>query len=412
VCCDTDAGARPADSEDTTNTSPNKEKHMRRIATLALTVLLATLALGAARPAAALAVAPVAFGNAYTDNYKAIWNANPEIRENRTWFQLRSVTVNGAEYLPVTLPAAGTRTYTAEQPVMAGDGRRAVVRATAGAGVRSMSFRTEGSGEWGPLVVLTDPTTLKANPARVTITVVRDGAVIGSTALDYRYEDAIYNAPRDNREYNSPGGRFWTGCNPTMLDWSAITPPSTCTAPTPPPAPEPGTAASCTISGTAGADVLIGTSGNDVICGLGGNDTIIGGPGDDTIIGGAGRDRISYRDAAAGIVINMAQLPHPAWDGPAAGDANIGWDTVTGVEIASGSRFADELHGSNGNDTLEGLGGRDVLYGYAGNDRLIGGAGNDRLYGGSGTDVLNGQAHTDLCAGGGQATDTRIKCER
>ena len=53
---------------------------MRRIATLAVIASLAFAVLGAVHPSAALAAAPVELNAAATDNYKAIWNADPEIR--------------------------------------------------------------------------------------------------------------------------------------------------------------------------------------------------------------------------------------------------------------------------------------------------------------------------------------------
>jgi Ca2+-binding RTX toxin-like protein len=508
---------------------------MQRIATVAVALVVTLTGLGALRPAAAHAAAPLVLGGAVTDNYKAIWNANPEIRENRTWLQLRSVTTNGVTFRPSSLPAAGERTYTADAALTGSDGSTAVLRVVAGTGVRNTSIRTEATGEWGPLVVLTDTNTLAAAPVRITLNLERNGTILGSTVVEYRYEDAIYNAPRDSREYNSPGGRFWIGCTPTRLDWENTAPAGNCTqtqvattvtAPTAAAvgsefaaeisvantggaavdslravtsfagglklisfAPSTGVTCvddtlltctigtltpgqrvtirltltpltagqtvidtrtavpgsvissgaaqidaqgeSCTVVGTSGADQLQGSDGADVLCGLGGNDVLIGfagndvlnggagndtaqgGPGDDTIDGGAGAaDRVTYRDAVGGIVINMGQLPHPAWDGPAAGDANIGWDTVTGTEAVTASPFADTVLGSAANDILDGLGGRDRISGYAGNDRLAGGTGADALYGGTGADALNGQANRDLCDGGGQATDAKVNCER
>ena len=508
---------------------------MQRIATVAVALVVALTGLGALRPSTAQAAAPLVLGGAVTDNYKAIWNENPEIRENRTWLQLRSVAVNGVEFRPTTFPAAGDRTYTTDAAVTGSDGSTAMLRVLAGSDVRNKPVRTEATGEFGPLLVLADTTTLKASPVRITLSLERNGTVLGSTVVEYRYEDAIYNAPRDNREYNSPGGRFWAGCAPTRLDWQDTAPASTCgaiqvdTSVTAPATAtvggqvradvtvtntgdaaadslrvvtniegdlelisftgsaglsctedtlitciigrletgqratvqltlaataagtttitamtaQPGNVLSrasadvtvqgefCTVTGTEGADQLRGTDGDDVICGLGGNDLLIGfggndvllggpgndvaqgGAGDDTIDGGTGSgDRVSYRDAVGGIVVNMGQLPNPAWDGPAAGDANIGWDTVTAVEAATASPFADTMLGSSRNDSLDGLGGRDRIYGYAGNDRLVGGTGADLLYGGTGTDALNGQADTDLCDGGGQATDAKVSCER
>ena len=408
---------------------------MRRIATLAVTVFLALTVLGAVRPAAAQAASPMQLMGAVTDNYKAIWNADPEIRENRTWLAFDRVEVNGVLYWPSTVPEV--RDYTTDRTVTGSDGSSAVLKVSAGADVVNKPFRTESNDTFGPLLVLKDTSTLRTAPVRITLTLERNGVVIGSTVVEYRYEDAIYNAPRDSREYNSPGGRFWTGCRPTRLDWQGTYPADTCGD------VETGNVTvdgqTCTIVGTAGADTLTGTAGRDVICGLGGNDRLVGsagndslfggdgndtlegGAGDDQVAGGLGTDTMSFATASSGVVVNMAQLPNPAWDGPAAGDANIGWDNVTAVEAATGSNFADALHGSARADRFNGAGGNDAIHGYAGtdlltggsgNDRLVGGDGNDTLRGSTGSDALDGANHTDTCAAGGNAGDTKVRCER
>ena len=408
---------------------------MRRIATLAVLVFVAAVAVGAIRPAPAQAASPITIRGAVTDNYKAIWNEDPEVRENRTWLAFDRLEVNGVLYWPTRVPEL--RDYTTDLAVTGSDGSSAVARVSAGADVVNKPFRNESVGTWGPLLVLKDASTLVDRPVRITITLERNGNVLGSVDVEYRYEDAIYNAPRDSREYNSPGGRFWLGCTPTRLDWQGTSPANNC--PEEPNDRYTANGTLCTIVGTAGADVLKGTPSRDVICGLGGNDRLVGGAGDDeldgsdgkdvleggagddVIHGGAGRDRMSFVSAAAGVVINMTQLPHPAWDGDAAGDANIGWDEVISVEDATGSPFADDIAGRGGVDRLAGAGGNDVIYGYAGADLINGGAGNDKLFGGDGTDslagstgadALNGQASTDTCAGGGQAGDTKLSCER
>lgn len=50
---------------------------------------------------------------------------------------------------------------------------------------------------------------------------------------------------------------------------------------------------------------------------------------------------------------------------------------LSGADVVSGSRRADELEGFGGNDRLSGGGGRDVLNGGEGRDVLIGGRGAD-----------------------------------
>lgn len=142
----------------------------------------------------------------------------------------------------------------------------------------------------------------------------------------------------------------------------------------------------CTITGTNGNDTLVGTTGNDVICGLGGNDTIDGVGGNDIIDGGAGTDAVIYRDATAGVRVDLAAGTTTGWT----------TDTLTGIEMVQGSDFADVLRGSDGNDLLRGFGGKDKLTGRAGDDVLKGGKDDDKVKGGKGADVLKGGGGNDL----------------
>jgi len=156
-----------------------------------------------------------------------------------------------------------------------------------------------------------------------------------------------------------------------------------------------GTEGNDTIRGTASADVIHGQAGNDRIIGLGGNDIICGGagddflecgdfpvgcndggdgndvlsggqgqdhlggaPGDDTIDGGPGADCLYYYNAPGPVTLSFAT-------GTASGE---GSDTLTGIELAMGSRFDDTLiAGPSGN----------WLGGWAGNDALVGGDSRD-----------------------------------
>jgi Ca2+-binding RTX toxin-like protein len=173
-----------------------------------------------------------------------------------------------------------------------------------------------------------------------------------------------------------------------------------------------------TLSGGDNDDSLDGGSGNDTLTGGLGNDILIGGAGADTIDGGTGTDILSYVTSTAGVTINLAT-------GTVSGGDAQG-DTITGIENARGSNFADTitgttagetLEGLDGNDTITGGGGTDLLYGGAGNDLITGGSafdtiygedgddhligdlGADHLYGGNGNDTLEGQAGDDLLQG-------------
>jgi Ca2+-binding RTX toxin-like protein len=129
--------------------------------------------------------------------------------------------------------------------------------------------------------------------------------------------------------------------------------------------------------------------------------------GDDTITGN-GDTRISYLNALAGVSVNLVT---GIAVGLAPGDAaQIGTDTITGVNAVRGSEFGDQLFGGNANDTLIGGAGNDLIGGGFGSDTLDGGAGFDTAsYG-----LAVGPITADLLTGievGGSDTDTLIGFE-
>ena len=152
-----------------------------------------------------------------------------------------------------------------------------------------------------------------------------------------------------------------------------------------------------TLVGDGNRNVLDGGfNGGDVLIGAGGDDTLIGGRGADLLDGGTGTDVADYREAAAGVTVDLAQ-------GGTGGDA--AGDTFTGIEDVDGSDFGDsitgdaganDLFGRGGNDLLKGGGGADTLSGTSGDDTLVGGDGDDTLSGGSGADSMSGGAGNDL----------------
>jgi Ca2+-binding RTX toxin-like protein len=225
-----------------------------------------------------------------------------------------------------------------------------------------------------------------------------------------------------------------------------------------------------TLSGAAGDDTLLGGDGNDVVqggegddqlLGGGGDDEIAGGAGDDALLGGGGRDLAIYRDAAAGVVVDLALgeaqdgaggidalagiegAVGSAFDDLLRGDAgdnlfgaSAGADTIeggagfdwlavldaadgvlvdlaaglavapdgvmelAGIEAVVGSRLGDDLAGDAAANLLLGNEGDDTLQGAAGGDTLGGGLGKDRLNGGDGDDWLDGAEGADLMLGG------------
>ncbi|MEZ5828250.1 MAG: hypothetical protein R3D01_07640 [Hyphomicrobiales bacterium] len=124
-----------------------------------------------------------------------------------------------------------------------------------------------------------------------------------------------------------------------------------------------------------------------------GDDLLDPGAGDDTVDGGAGTDdHVSYEftDATGGIFYEGGTGSNGIAIGDAeiSGDASIGTDQITGVEIYSGTDFADVFVGGDASESIFGLGGDDDIDGGAGDDVLIGDAGDDTLTGGAGEDVF------------------------
>ncbi len=152
-----------------------------------------------------------------------------------------------------------------------------------------------------------------------------------------------------------------------------------------------GSAGSETLAGNVAANVLNGQGGNDTIYGQGGNDSIFGGEGNDRLIGGAGADAIGggngldtvfYSTSRGGVSVNLATGRGASHDAQG--------DTLTGIEYAVGSAYADTLVGSNFANALNGGGGSDRLAGGRGADVLIGGGGADAFIFGAfdGRDVI------------------------
>lgn len=164
-----------------------------------------------------------------------------------------------------------------------------------------------------------------------------------------------------------------------------------------------------TLTGTAGADRLEGKGGDDTLSGLAGNDSLYGGDGNDTLMldagddlmsGGTGSDWIAYAGTMQ-VKLDLALTGKQ--------HTNFGYDTVQGVENASGgsgndvlkgNAGANILKGNAGNDQFWGQGGDDFIFGGTGNDTLSGGTGNDKLYGEDGDDRLSMDDGNDLLDGG------------
>ncbi|MGH3343149.1 MAG: calcium-binding protein [Carbonactinosporaceae bacterium] len=155
-----------------------------------------------------------------------------------------------------------------------------------------------------------------------------------------------------------------------------------------------GNGADYNVIGGTGDDVVHGGAGDDLnihgdgsredgtdrVYGDDGDDDIGGEPGTgvDVIEGGAGTDAVSFYLSGRSVRIDVAA-------GTATGDAV---DTLSGLEIYSGSEYADVLTGSSGADYLVGVYGDDVVNGRGGDDTLA--ATSGEVIGGSGRDTLRG----------------------
>jgi len=167
-----------------------------------------------------------------------------------------------------------------------------------------------------------------------------------------------------------------------------------------------GTADKDTLKGGVSADLILGGAGDDKLYGSEGDDVLVGGAGADFLHGGEGNNTASYADAASALVVSLSNTSLNT------GDAK--GDSYSQIRDLTGSRFNDQLHGSDamntiqggaGNDRLFGLGGGDTLLGGAGDDVLDGGAKNDRLEGGDGNDWLfGGEGYDTLVGGAGSDT--------
>jgi Ca2+-binding RTX toxin-like protein len=149
------------------------------------------------------------------------------------------------------------------------------------------------------------------------------------------------------------------------------------------------------ISGTAFDDVFLA---DETFNGSFGLFNIFEGNAGNDMISGNGATQIAYRDATAGVIVDLTA-------GTAVGDASVGQDTIIGgVNSVAGSDFADTITGDGGANRLEGRGAGDVLTGNDGNDELFGGGGNDQLLGGGHNDTLIGGSGEDMLDGGAAST--------
>ncbi len=176
-------------------------------------------------------------------------------------------------------------------------------------------------------------------------------------------------------------------------------------------------------TGTDYQDVLLGNGGNDNLRGGAGNDLVDGGAGDDSIranvgdgndvyIGGDGTDTLYLNQTLADANVNLDGVAYTVngqtLAASTATSADIGTDSLDGIENVTGSQGNNILIGDSGANVLSGLQGNDILIGGAGADTLIGGGGNDTASYVTASDMVGVTADltTGLGSGGDAQGDT------
>lgn len=191
--------------------------------TLAATALVAGGALSPASAASRLTSA-----GAFTDNYKASYNADPTATELRTWLAMRRVAAAGVTYTPVSVPATGFRFVAASTglAVKGSDGSRAVLSARTGSSnaLGQGFFRIDASGLFGLLIQERSREALRAGPVREVLSLVRGTTLLAQLRADYTYDAAVFDAAPGSIEYNGPGGRWWVDGVATRLNWQTTAP--------------------------------------------------------------------------------------------------------------------------------------------------------------------------------------------
>ena len=135
------------------------------------------------------------------------------------------------------------------------------------------------------------------------------------------------------------------------------------------------------ITGSVHIDVFFGDEGENDFRGLGGYDVFYSSTGGrERYDGGNGSDTVTYANATAGVIANLAL------GFGSGGDARA--DLYTSIENLGGSAFDDVLTGTDDRNNLRGLSGDDIIYGGGGIDRISGGRGDDTIDGGGGSDYI------------------------
>ena len=176
-----------------------------------------------------------------TDNYKAAWNADPSIRERRTWLTADGLIVGSTTFVLDKRPAFTQ--FGGTVAMRGSDGSTATLELRmAWDNVGSKQFRIDPAGRFGPLIAVLDPALLVHAPINGTLALTRAGMDVATMPISYRYDEGVAQASTTSIEHNGPGGRWWTATGPTRLDWETaapVTAPEPAPEPTPEPTPDP-----------------------------------------------------------------------------------------------------------------------------------------------------------------------------
>ncbi len=123
-------------------------------------------------------------------------------------------------------------------------------------------------------------------------------------------------------------------------------------------------------------DAFTGSSNNDTITiassftgAFGGFFQVEGADGNDTI-NGNGKTALIFSSAEAGVFVDLSAGTSRSMDGATADGAKVGVDTLSGINQVVGTKFADDLRGSNGvlRESFDGGRGADAINGRGGTD--------------------------------------------
>lgn len=149
--------------------------------------------------------------DAGTDNYKASFNADPEVPERRTWLTIEAVEVDGVRWKPTASefgPKGEARFADDVNLTARSASRRATLRVVSGP-AQLLRFRLgPQAGRWGPLLEITSAEDLGARPVEVEMSVAGEGGKPRRLRLTYRRDPSLARAPTDSLEHNGPGGRW------------------------------------------------------------------------------------------------------------------------------------------------------------------------------------------------------------